>query len=163
MHARLAELLSAKQAKYEVLHDGGAPTAQERAAATHTSGWSFGKVVIVKERDGLVMAVLPACCVLDLDRLKGLLAHGEIRLATPEEIHDAIPDCAPGAIPPFGALFGIRTFLDRALLDAREITVPAGDPRTLLRMRTTEFRRLADARVGDFAVFEPLARAGGGR
>jgi len=46
---------------------------------------------------------------------------------------------------------------------AREITVPAGDPRTLLRMRTTEFRRLADARVGDFAVFEPLARAGGGR
>ncbi|OGL14389.1 MAG: hypothetical protein A3F92_10430 [Candidatus Rokubacteria bacterium RIFCSPLOWO2_12_FULL_71_22] len=163
MHGRLVEFLSARQATYEIVHHAAAPTAQEQAAASHTPGWSFAKVLIVKERDGLVMAVLPACCVLDLNRLKGLVGHGELRLATVEEIHGAIPDCAPGAIPPFGALFGLRVFLDRALLNAREVTMPAGDPGTLLRMRAPELRRLADGRVGDFAVFESLVRAGGGR
>jgi Ala-tRNA(Pro) deacylase len=156
MNQRLEAFLSGQQVKYQVVTHGGAVTAQEQAAALHTSGWSMAKVLIVKERDGYVMAVLPACCVLDLNRLKGFIGHGPVRLATVEEIHGAVPDCAPGAIPPFGGLWGLRTFVDRALLNTREITIPAGDPATAIRITASEFRRLAAARVGDFAVPETL-------
>ena len=77
-------------------------------------------------------------------------------LATIEEIHGAIPDCAPGAIPPFGSLWGLRTFVDRTLLNVRDITMPAGDVATAIRMEASEFQRLVGARIGDFAVPETL-------
>jgi Ala-tRNA(Pro) deacylase len=156
VYERLGEFLAAKHARYEVVTHSGAVTAQEQAAASRTSGRVFAKVVIVKERDGFVMAVVPASSVLDLNRLKGMIGHGELRLATVEEIRGAVPDCAPGAIPPFAALFGLRGFVDRSLLNAPAVTMPAGDLGTAVRMRSAEFRRLLEGRVGDFAVHETV-------
>jgi Ala-tRNA(Pro) deacylase len=161
MYDRLAEFLAARQAKYETITHASAVTAQEQAAAVHASGHTFAKVLIVKERDGFVMAIVPAATELDLDRLKGLVGHGEIRLATVEEIGSVIPDCAPGAIPPFGALYGLRSFVDRSLLLVPQVTMPAGSFASALRMRSTEFRRLVDAHEGEFAVAESLVAAGG--
>jgi len=152
MYQRLAEFLEVKQAKYRLVTHPGAVTAQEQAAASHTPGSSWAKVVIVKERDGFAMAVLPAPSVVDLNRLKGLIGHGEIRLATVDEIDRVVPDCPPGAIPPFGSLYGLTTFVDRALMRAPEITMPAGDFETAIRMTWREFRRLAAFQEGGFAV-----------
>jgi len=156
MYERLEEFLLSKQATYEMVDHPGAVSAQEQAAVSHTSGWAFAKVVVVKDRDGYVLAVVPAACVVDLDRLKGLIGHGEVRLATVEEIGAAVPDCAAGAIPPVGALYGMPTFVDRSLLNVRDVTMPAGDLGTAVRMRSDEFERLAQPRVGDFAVPEAL-------
>ncbi|HSE93325.1 MAG TPA: YbaK/EbsC family protein [Methylomirabilota bacterium] len=161
MYQRLEEFLGAHQAAYEVVEHEAAITAQEQAAATHAPGRSVAKVLIVKERDGYVMAILPASAELDLDRLKGLVGHGEIRLATVEEIRAVVTDCVPGAIPPFGALYRLRSFVDRSLLLVPQVTMPAGDPASAIRMRSAEFRRLVDARPGDFAVPEALVTAGG--
>jgi Ala-tRNA(Pro) deacylase len=148
-----------RQAAYERQRHPGAVTAQELAAATGVSGWSVAKVVVVKERDGYVMAVLPAACVLDLDRLKGLIGHGDVRLATVEEVERVTGGVSAGAIPPFGALYGVRTFLDRALANQPEITMPAGDFASSLRMSGREYLRLAEARVADFAEPEATASA----
>lgn len=161
MNPRIGEFLLARQARYRLIEHRAAVTAQEQAAATRTSGWSMAKVVVVKERDGFVMAVLPACCVVDLDRLGGLIGHGEVRLATVEEVRGVVPDCPPGAIPPFGDLYGLRVFVDRSLLRTREVTMPAGDPGSAVRMRAAEFRRIVDGTVGDFAVAEALVASGG--
>ncbi len=157
MNERLERFLAERRARYDIVPHAGGVTAQEQSAVAHVSGWSLAKVVIVKERDGFVMAVLPACTVLDLDRLKGLIGHGDIRLATLEEARAVVPDCVPGAIPPFGTLFGVRSFVDGALLAAARVTMPAGDLATAIRMSTAEFRRVMDGRIGDFAVPEALA------
>ena len=157
MNRRLQEFFNARAADCHVVTHPEAFTAQEQAATADTSGWSWAKVVVVKERDGFVLAVLSACCAVDLNRLKGLIGHGEIRLATVDEIRRMIRDSEPGAIPPFGELFGLRTFVDHTLINRREITFPAGDHRTAIRMRATEFLRLSAARVGHFAVPESAA------
>jgi Ala-tRNA(Pro) deacylase len=163
MYEKLEEFLASRHAQYQVVPHAGAVTAQEQAAAAHTSGWAVAKVVIVKERDGLVMAVVPAASLVDLDRLKGLIGHDGLRLATVEEVHRLAPACAPGAIPPFGALFGLRTFVDRKLLLVGEVTMPAGDFATSIRMKSSEFERLATPLVGDFAVAESIASGAGWR
>jgi Ala-tRNA(Pro) deacylase len=160
VYERLERFLLAKGAKHRVLIRHGAVTAQEQAEESRTSGWAVAKVLIVKERDGYVMAVLPGACAIDLNRLKGLVGHGEARLAEVEEIRSVIPDCVPGAIPPFGEIFGLRTFVDRSLLAASEITMPAGDFGTAIRMRSSEFRRVTSPRIGDFAVPEAFLRDG---
>ncbi|MBI1734332.1 MAG: YbaK/EbsC family protein [Candidatus Rokubacteria bacterium] len=153
MLERLEQFLGAKQARFQLITDSGgvAPT-----ASSLVSAWARVKVEIARDRDGLVMAVVPATCVVDFNRLARVIGHGPVRPASPREIDRAIPDCAPGAVPPFGGLFGLPTVVDHRLLRAREITMPAGDPRTLLRMRVTEYRRLAVPRVGDFAMPESL-------
>jgi Ala-tRNA(Pro) deacylase len=161
MDERLETFLTSRQAAYEIITHAPAVTAQEQAAALHASGHAFTKVLIVKERDGFVMAIVPAATELDLDRLKGLIGHGEVRLATVEEIRAVVPDCAAGAIPPFGALYGLRSFVDQRLLGVPRVTMPAGSFMTALRMSSAEFRRLAGAHVGDFSVPEALVSAGG--
>jgi Ala-tRNA(Pro) deacylase len=157
MDQRLQKMLRAHQALYERRQHRGAVTAQELAAVTGVSGWSVAKVVIVKERDGYVMAVLPASSVLDLDRLKGLIGHGDVRLATVEEIERVTRGVPAGAVPPFGALYGLRTFVDSTLASQPEVTMPAGDFATSLHMRGSEYLRLAQAHLGDFAVPEATA------
>jgi Ala-tRNA(Pro) deacylase len=73
----------------------------------HAPGMRVAKVLIIKGRDGF--------------------GHDDVRLATIEEIRGVVPDCTPGSIPPFGALYGLRTFVDNQLLTVPEVTVPAGN------------------------------------
>jgi Ala-tRNA(Pro) deacylase len=161
MYKRLELFLNSRQAKYKPVLHPVAVAAQAQAGVMHTPGMRVAKVLIVKERDGFVMAVVPAATHVDLDRLKGLIGHDDIRLATSEEIRAVVPDCMPGSIPPFGALYGLRTFVDRQLLTVPEVTVPAGSPSLAIRLRSTEFRRLLDGQTGDFTVAEALLTAGG--
>lgn len=157
MNQRVEEFLAARMAEYDVVAHPEAFTAQEQAAAAHVSGWSWAKVVVVKKEDGFALAVLPACCVIELGLLRGLMGREMAELASLEDIGRLAPDCEPGALPPFGRLFGVPTFADEALVNQREITMPAGDRATAIRMRATEFVRLAGPRVGRFAVPESVA------
>ncbi len=154
MLKRLEEFLGSRGGKYDRIEHREAFTAQEEAGAVGVSGWSWAKVVIVKDREGLAMAVLPACCEVEVDRLKGVIGLGEIELASVEEILQHFPGCELGAVPPFGRLFGVPTFVEEALVNQRDIVMPAGDHRTAIRMRATEYLRLAEARIGQFAVHE---------
>jgi Ala-tRNA(Pro) deacylase len=166
MLTRFEDFLGTRGAKYERIEHREAFTSQEEAAATHVSGWSWAKVVIVKEREGFSLAVLPACCTIDLNRLKGAIGRGEVELASVEEMLRTFPGCELGAIPPFGRLFGLPTFVEEALVNQRDITMPAGDHRTAVRMRVTEYLRLAEPLLGQFAVHDgtfpvhPTPRAG---
>jgi Ala-tRNA(Pro) deacylase len=157
MNRRVEEFLGARLAKYDVIPHPEAFTAQEQAATAHVSGWSWAKVVVAKKEDGFALAVLPACCVIDLGLLRGAMGREMAELASLEEILRLAPDCEPGALPPFGRLFGVPTFADEALVNQRDITMPAGDRATAIRMRATEFVRLAAPRVGRFAVPERVA------
>jgi Ala-tRNA(Pro) deacylase len=154
MLRRFEEFLGSRGATYERIEHREAFTSQEEAAAAHVSGWSWAKVVIVKAREGLAMAVLPACCAIELNRLKGVLGKGPVELASVEEMLQAFPGCELGAIPPFGRLYGVPTLVEQALVDQREVTLPAGDHRTAIRMRVAEYLRLAEPQVGRFAVHE---------
>ena len=156
MNQLLEEFLAARLAQYEVVFHPVAFTAQEQASTAHVSGWSWAKGVVVKKGDGYAMAVLPACCLIDVGRLRGLIGRGEIELASVEEIRRIAPTCEPGGVPPFGELFGMPTFADESIALCRDITTPAGDLHTAIRMRTTDYLRLASARIGRFAIHEGM-------
>lgn len=54
----------------------------------------------------------------------------------------------------------VDAFTDRSLFNIGEITMPAGDLATAIRMRSAEFGRIADPRMGDFAGPEALLKGG---
>jgi Ala-tRNA(Pro) deacylase len=152
MNQQLNEFLGARGATYEVLPHGEATTSAEEAEVAHVSGWLWAKVVVIKHPHGFVLAVLPACCTIDLGLLKGAIGEGEIRLAGAEEILRLAPHFELGALPPFGRLIGVPTFVEEAFVNQREIVIPGGDHRTALRMGTSEYMRLAEPRTARFAV-----------
>ncbi|HUF77064.1 MAG TPA: YbaK/EbsC family protein [Longimicrobiales bacterium] len=80
------------------------------------------------------------------------MREGDLRLASAEEMLGLAPAVELGALPPFGELIGLPTFADEVLFEQRELVGAGGDRRTAIRMRSAEYARLANARIGRFAV-----------
>jgi Ala-tRNA(Pro) deacylase len=59
-----------------------------------------------------------------------------------------------GAVPPFGELLGLPTYVDARLLELPRIAFNAGSRSTSVVLATQDFARLAHPLVGRFAVQE---------
>jgi len=151
----VVKFLKSGKVKFQLRHHPARFTAQEVAAAEHLTGEEVAKVVIVKAGEGFGMFVLPATCVLDLARVKALMGVSEVRLATEAEIARAFPDCEVGAMPPFGAEYGLETYVDTRLANDPEILIPAGTHEDSVLMAWKDYERLARPSVSAFAVHTP--------
>lgn len=139
---RLRDLLDHGGAKYSVVTHSPAFTAQEIAQSLHTPGREIAKVVVIKVEGRLALAVLPAQARVDLERL-GAALKGEVVLASEKEFAAAFPDCELGAMPPFGGLYGLPTWVDESLTHDKEIVFNAGTHSEAIRMSFEDYRRLA--------------------
>lgn len=148
---RVRELLDTQKVPYEVLEHREAYTAQGVAAAVPVSGWSMAKVVLVRDEDeGYMLAVLPASCHVDLARLRRLSDRHHLSFATEEEMNRLFPDCATGAIPPFGRLYGMPVYVDSCFPHNKEIVFQAGNHHEVVRMSYALFEALARPTIADF-------------
>ena len=127
-------------------------TAQEIAAAEHVPGRQFAKVVMVLADGQGVMLVLPASHHVDLPKLKSALKVKDARLAKESEFQGIFPDCDTGAMPPFGNLYNIPVYADAALTGDPEIVFNAGSHRDTLRIKYSDYARLARPTVITFAT-----------
>jgi Ala-tRNA(Pro) deacylase len=150
--SKLERLFRDEGVRYETMTHPVAYTAQEAAAAQHVSGHQVAKVVIVVADGQLLMLALPASARIDFPRLKTTLGAEAVRLAREEEFNVVFPDCVTGAMPPFGNLYGVPVYADRALSRVDEIVFPAGTHRDTMKIATPDFERLARPTVAEFAV-----------
>lgn len=149
---KLKDYLDKNGVSYEVITHREAFTAQEIAANLHVPGKQLAKVVMVKTGDRFIMTVLPAAWRIDLNKLKKILKDKKIKLATEEEFKGLFPDCDIGAMPPFGNLYDIETYVDTSLTDDEEIFFNAGTHFEVVRMKYKDFTGLVNPKVADFAV-----------
>ncbi|RJQ65880.1 MAG: deacylase [Desulfobacteraceae bacterium] len=147
---KLKEYLDQKGVKYVSILHSRAYTAQEIAAATHIPGKELAKCVIVKIDDKIAMAVLPASHAIDLQRFKRELQAGSVEIAHEEEFKDLFPGVETGAMPPFGHLWGMETYVSDAL-SRDEIGFEAGSHNEVIKMAYADFERLAEPRVLGFS------------
>jgi Ala-tRNA(Pro) deacylase len=147
----LREYLDRHDVKYIILSHSPAYTAQGIAALAHIPGKELAKTVIVKLDGELAMAVLPATFHVDLALLKKATGAQSAEIASEKEFKDQFPECETGAMPPFGNLYGLDVFADRALTDDDEIAFNACSHRELIRMAWYDFERLVRPRVIAFA------------
>jgi Ala-tRNA(Pro) deacylase len=150
--AKLKELLDREKVKYVSISHSMAYTAQEIAASAHIPGREIAKSVMVKVDDQMIMAVVPATARVELDRLRELAGGHNVALASEEEFKALFPECATGAMPPFGRLYGMELFVDRSLAEDEEIAFNAGSHAELIRMSYKDFERLAQPIMGEFVA-----------
>ena len=146
------EYLDAQQTKYVVITHSPAYTAQEIAAAAHIPGKEMAKTVMMKVDGEMVMVVLPASMKVDLGRLLGATGASEVELAREKEFEHLFPGCDLGAMPPFGNLFGLRTFIAEELTEDEEIAFNAGSHTELIKLAYKDFARLVKPKVAEFTT-----------
>jgi Ala-tRNA(Pro) deacylase len=141
---RARRLLETGGIAYEILPHREAYTAQGVAAAVHVSGWLLAKVLVVRTPgEQPAMVVLPASCRLDLTALARILGKPKVSLVDESEMQALFPDCETGAMPPFGQLYGMPVWVDSCFSKAGEFAFQAGNHHEVVRMRYTEYERLA--------------------
>jgi len=129
-------------------------TMQQVAAELHEKGAHVAKVVIAQADDALVMLVLAAPDHVDFDAARAVLGAQHV-LPVPESgFRDRFPDCAPGAMPPFGKFYDMRTLLDEGLAQTETIVFQAGTHRETIKMATRDYIRLAIPEIARF-VYAP--------
>lgn len=148
---RLREFLESRQVRYTSINHLPAFTAQEIAALSHISGKELAKTVMVKVDGRLAMAVLPASFRMDLDMLREAVGAKEVELAKEYEFENLFPDCEPGAMPPFGNLYGMEEYVDASLAEDELIAFNAGSHMELVRMAFRDFEELVHPRLARFA------------
>jgi Ala-tRNA(Pro) deacylase len=147
---RIREYLQGEGVSFEDHQHPEAFTSQEVAAAEHVPGRMVAKVVIVRADEDLIMLVLPAHHHVDLERASDVVGK-EVRLATEKEFAPAFPDSEPGAMPPFGNLYGIPVYADRALEENETIVFEAGTHTDTISIAYADYERLAQPTVAGFS------------
>jgi Ala-tRNA(Pro) deacylase len=90
-------------------------------------------------------------CRIDLQALAGLVGE-PVRLETEEEFKWLFPDCSVEAIPPFGNLYGLPTFVDSALSKSDYIIFPAGTDTDYIKVSYPSYQKIVQPKTGSFAV-----------
>ena len=156
---RLIRYLNDKKIQYEILHHPEAFTAQTIAAAEHIKGRHHAKVVMVKSGNEHLMTVLPANSRIDLEKLEKV-AGKPVDLESEPEFKSLFPDCAPGTMPPFGNLYGLMTYVDRALSKQDYIVFEAGTHTDAIKLQYKDYERAVNPLIEDFAMkLQPVRQA----
>ncbi len=147
---RVEELLKRHGVAHDVLRHRPVFTSQEAADVRGTPLASGAKALVCKADDRMVMVVVPADRKLASKAARQAKGWRKLRFATVEEV-EALAGLAPGAIPPFGSLFGLPTFCDARLAENERINFNAGDHGISVSMAYADFLRVEQPELGTFA------------
>jgi Ala-tRNA(Pro) deacylase len=144
---RLTSFLDEHRIDYRVITHAPTFTAQETAESAHIPGREIAKAVVVHVDDGYAMVVEPAARRINLGRFKQAIGAERVWLAEEPELGELFPDCELGAMPPFGNLYGMDTYVVPELAEDDEIAFNAGSHTELVRMRYKDFESLVHPKI----------------
>lgn len=150
----LLDCLNSNKIPYEILPHAKAFTARMAAAAEHIPSHNQAKVVMVSSPKGPTMTVLPADRKLDLQKLRKIIRE-PVSLQSQEEFAPVFPDSEPGAMPPFGNLYGLPTYVDQHLAEEDNIVFEAGTYTDAIKIRYADYERVVKPQVADLAIDHP--------
>ena len=157
MPASLRTHLEKTHIKYSLVSHVPARSSQYAASLLHRPGKEVAKTVVLRAGKRVLLAVLPGSYHINLEKLAAV-AGAPVELVGERECYKLFPDCQPGAIPPFGEVYGLPVYLDGTLSENPEIVFCAGTLSDGIRMGNADFVRLAKPRICSFAEKGEIAR-----
>lgn len=147
---RLQQWLREAGVVFEPLEHAPVSTSEDAARVRGTPLEQGAKALVVRAGDRFVHCVLPAHLRADNAALRAILGTRKLRFATREELYE-ITGCAPGAVPPFGNLFGLPVLVDEELRRNERVVFNAGSNAVSITMRCADLIRLSSATVCRFS------------
>jgi Ala-tRNA(Pro) deacylase len=148
-HAAVTAFLESESVPYEIVEHERTQTAAEEAAATGMSPADVAKTVVLRDDEGVRLAVIPASHRLDLHKVKRELGSKGLRLVTEQEMAGEFSDLEVGALPPFGPMFHALELVDERLLEHDRILCGGGDHEHGVLVDPRDMARAGQARIAD--------------
>jgi Ala-tRNA(Pro) deacylase len=148
---QLLNCLDQSGAAYEILQHPEAVTAQRIAQAAHIKARHQAKVVMVNSNGQDLMTVIPADRRIDLLKVEKLTGK-PASLETEQDFKSVFHDCALGAMPPFGNLYGLPTYVDQKLAQEDYIVFEAGTHTDAIKVKYSDYEKIVRPQVADLAM-----------
>jgi Ala-tRNA(Pro) deacylase len=147
--AAVTEFLEREGVPYEVVEHERTQTAAAEARAAGMPPADVAKTVVLRDQNGLRLAVIPASERLDMHKLREALGSTGLRLVTEREMAEEFDGFEVGAVPPFGSMFNALELVDERLLEHDRILCSGGDHEHAVLVDPRDVVKAADARVAD--------------
>jgi Ala-tRNA(Pro) deacylase len=148
---RLLDLFRREGVEYELYEHEPVYTSEEASRVRGVELRSGVKALVLRSDDGsYLLADLAADRKADIKKLQELAKVKKLHLASREDVI-SITRCEPGSVHPFGDLFGLRTYLDRSVLENEYVNFNIGLLTKSVRIKRDDLTRLLVAVVADFA------------
>jgi Ala-tRNA(Pro) deacylase len=148
-HTAVTRFLEREGVPYEVVEHERTLTAAAEARAAGMPAADVAKTVVLRDMEGVRLAVIPASERLDMHKLKEELGSKGLRLVTEQEMAEELGDFEVGAVPPFGPMFHALELVDRRLLDHDRILCCGGDHEHGVLVDPQDMVKAGQARVAD--------------
>jgi Ala-tRNA(Pro) deacylase len=148
--ARVQSLLEQAGVPFRVTTHEAVYTSEEAARVRGVPLSSGAKALICKGDAGFFMVVMPANLRLDSRLVRRQRGERRLRFARPEEVLE-LTGLTPGAIPPFGSLFGLPTVCDQRLGDNETINFNAADHAISVSMAFSDYVAVEQPELGTWA------------
>jgi Ala-tRNA(Pro) deacylase len=143
-------LLKSARVPFQVLRHEPVYTSEEAARVRGVELASGAKALVCKADDEFLMFVVPADRRLDSKGVRRGLGFRRLRFANREEVRQ-LTGLAPGSIPPFGSLFGLKTLCDERLAENERVNFNAGDHRISVSMLYMDYLQVESPELGIWA------------
>ena len=145
--------LDGRGVPYRLVRHARAVTSSQIAGASDVAEENLAKGVLLKRRDGFILAIVHASCHVRLEAL-GEWLDQPVGLATEEEVAVVFDDCEYGCAPPVAGAYGLQAVMDDRLEGFNDIYFEAGDHCTLVHVNGRDFRKI-QAGVPHAEIAEP--------
>ena len=140
---RLKNYLDSQEIKYLSISHSMAFTALEIAKSAHIPSKEMSKTVIVSVRDHPSMAISPSVQRFNLNILRDAFDTDQVELTGEDEFSTLFPDCEVGAMPPFGNLYGMETYVAESITEQEYIAFNAGSHSEIIKMLYHDYEKLS--------------------
>ena len=137
----LANCLSQKYVKYEVLEHSLTTSTMVSAREDTVPANKLAKAVLIKRGDSYVMCVIPASNQLVLEWLIYGRQHN-YKIAEEKELLELFSSGTEGATPGLGEAFQMDVIIDNSLMDQKDIYIEGDDHTDLVHINFKDFSKL---------------------
>jgi len=147
---QIRDALNKEKIDFEVLEHRAVFTSREAAEVRRTELKQGCKALVLKTDEGHIQAVVPGNKELDLGKLQKLTLFKKLELADAKEVRK-VTGCNIGSVPPFGNLFGLKVYFDKAVLENEIVAFNAGQHTKSIKMKAKDLQRVVNPAVGEFS------------
>jgi len=144
---KVIKFLSQNKVKYETINHRTIYTAFDKAATLKIPEKIVGKTLVMRLGKKAVLVLIPANKNLDILKLGKITKTKKISFIKEAWIKKNLRGVKIGAIPPFGNLWGILTFIDRSLINLPKIVLNGGDYNFSIKLKGSTLRKLIPGAV----------------
>lgn len=149
---KLIKFLQKNKVRYEAIKHRIVYTAYDKAQTLKVPEKAIGKTLLLKIDKKFALILIPANKNLDKNKFKKIVKAKELKFASEKLMKNKFKGIKVGAIPPFGNLWGLSSFVDRAVVNQPKIIINGGDYNSSIGLNPNALKKIIpDLVVGNFS------------